>query len=915
MTTAPNDGSAAPRRPAPASSPAAAVLDGAGDVIGWSRAAEALLGYPEGEILDRPADALLAGGDRVPRPEHGDWSGVARVRHRAGHDLRLGLRVGALGGAAGREHWLMTMFDLDEAVLPGVNRSLLDGLLAHLPIGMAVMDTELRYTWVNDALVRASGVSDRLGRTLGAVFPSEQAAAGEVAMRRVLETGTPCIDYEYRGPILSDPSGEHMYAASFFRLEDEDNRPTGLCYLVLDVTERWRRHHRELMLGRARACGKQLDPVRAAQELAEICVPDFADLVSVELADAVIEGGEIPAVSGSEPVRLRRAAHLAAGEACVSFPGSANGAVEYGPCSRAVRCLTDGEGTLGAPADVHPDAWAAARGHPGTTSVGDPRGTGPVRTAAAGTDADDREHAGTAGPESAGTAGGDADVREHAGTAGGDADVREHAGTAGTDADSPEHAGTAGTDADVREHAGTAGTDAVGREHAGTAGTDADSPEHAGTADEDAYHPPITVPLCAGAASLGLVTFRRRRDRDPFTPEDLAFAEEFAVHGSAALAAAHRFAQERRISLSLQRSLLPGRLGGDEAAEIAWRYFPASQEAGVGGDWVDVIPLSGARVALVVGDVVGHGVGAAAAMGRLRAAVHTLAAMDLPPDELLAHLDDFVTRIRAEQPCGTDGAGLLGTLGASCMYAVYDPVDRTCTLARAAHPAPVIVRPDGTAFVPDLPAGSPLGIGSVPFEAVEMDCPDGSLVAFFTDGLVEDRHKDMEEGVARLCALLGDPGAPLERLCDDAVDALLSRPLDDDAALLLARTTSFPDSDVAVWEIPGDPAAVREARALANRQLDAWGLEDLRFATELIVSELVTNAIRYGTAPIRLRLIRHHVLTCEVLDGSSTSPRLRHARTTDEGGRGLFLVAQASRRWGYRYTGSGKSIWVEQELP
>ncbi|MGW2683850.1 SpoIIE family protein phosphatase [Streptomyces sp. NPDC001414] len=877
MTTAPNDGSAAPRRPAgPASSPAAALLDGAGDVIGWSRAAEALLGYPEGEILDRPADALLAGGDRVPRPEHGDWSGVARVRHRAGHVLRLGLRVGALGGAAGREHWLMTMFDLDEAVLPGVNRSLLDGLLAHLPIGMAVMDTELRYTWVNDALVRASGVSDRLGRTLGAVFPSEQAAAGEVAMRRVLETGTPCIDYEYRGPILSDPSGEHMYAASFFRLEDEDNRPTGLCYLVLDVTERWRRHHRELMLGRARACGKQLDPVRAAQELAEICVPDFADLVSVELADAVIEGGEIPAVSGSEPVRLRRAAHLAAGEACVSFPGSANGAVEYGPSSRAVRCLTDGEGTLGAPADVHPDAWAAARGHPGTTSVGDPRGTGPVRTAAAGTDADDREHAGTAGPESAGTAGGDADSPEHA-------------GTAGTDADSPEHAGTAGTDADVREHAGAA--------------------------DEDAYHPPITVPLCAGAASLGLVTFRRRRDRDPFTPEDLAFAEEFAVHGSAALAAAHRFAQERRISLSLQRSLLPGRLGGDEAAEIAWRYFPASQEAGVGGDWVDVIPLSGARVALVVGDVVGHGVGAAAAMGRLRAAVHTLAAMDLPPDELLAHLDDFVTRIRAEQPCGADGAGLLGTLGASCMYAVYDPVDRTCTLARAAHPAPVIVRPDGTAFVPDLPAGSPLGIGSVPFEAVEMDCPDGSLVAFFTDGLVEDRHKDMEEGVARLCALLGDPGAPLERLCDDAVDALLSRPLDDDAALLLARTTSFPDSDVAVWEIPGDPAAVREARALANRQLDAWGLDDLRFATELIVSELVTNAIRYGTAPIRLRLIRHHVLTCEVLDGSSTSPRLRHARTTDEGGRGLFLVAQASRRWGYRYTGSGKSIWVEQELP
>ncbi|MER5602157.1 SpoIIE family protein phosphatase [Streptomyces sp. NPDC002265] len=777
-----------------------------GNVIGWSEAAEALLGYRADEILDRPVGLVLTPGGEVPRPENGDWNGVVEVRHRAGHTLRLGVRMGAMGGAAGRAYWLMTVFDPDEGALPGVNRSLLDGLLSHSPIGMAVMDTDLRYTWVNEALVRTSGAADRLGRTLSAVFPSEQAAAGEAAMRRVLETGTPRIDYEYRGPILSDPTGEHMYSASFFRLEDEYDKPTGLCYLVIDITERWRRHRRELMLSRARACGKELDPVRAAQELAEICVPDFADLVSIDLADAVLQGSEIPCASAQGSVSLRHAGHQAGDGVCASSLRGRGDAVEYGPQSPAVRCLEDGKGVLGASAHAAP----AAR-------------------------------------------------------------------------------------------------------------TTESAPGRPPTGEEDAFHPPIMVPLCASALSLGLVTFLRARDKEPFTPEDLAFAEELAVHGSSALVAAHRFAQERRISLSLQRSLLPGRLGADEAAEIAWRYFPASQEAGVGGDWVDAIPLSGARIALVVGDVVGHGVNAAAAMGRLRAAVHTLAAMDLPPDELLAHLDDFVTRICAEQPsgtrCGEEGPSLMGTLGASCMYAVYDPVDRTCAMARAGHPAPVITRPDGTTFVPDLPVGPLLGVGSVPFEAVEMTCPDGSLLAFYTDGLVEDRSRDMDEGVAQLRSLLGDADAPLEQMCDDAVAALVSRPLRDDAALLLARTASFSSSAVATWEIPVDPAYVREARALADRQLEEWGLGDLQFTTELIVSELVTNAIRYGAAPIRLRLIHHRVLTCEVFDGSSTSPRLRHARTMDEGGRGLFLVAQASQRWGYRYTGSGKSIWVEQVLP
>ncbi|MER5600340.1 SpoIIE family protein phosphatase [Streptomyces sp. NPDC002265] len=796
-----------PQQPSvPTGQSAAALLDGAGNVIGWSEAAESLLGHRASDILGHSADAVLTpAGGAPPRPGSGEWSGIARLRHASGHDLELGVRMCAMPDPSGRAQWLMTASvpDPGDGALRSVNRSLLDGLLSHSPIGMAVMDTSLRYVWINEALVRTSGAPDRIGRTVSAVFPAGQVAAGEAKMRRVLETGEPLIDFEYRGPILSDPTGEHMYSASFFRMEDRLGEPIGLCYLVIDVTERWKRRRRELMLSRARACGKQLDLMQTAQELSEICVPDFADLVTIDLLDSVVRGTETAACAEGA-LFLQHAGHKAGSGVRATALGGIGSPVVYRSSPGVAQSLATGAGILESPLDAMSSQWA--QGAPGRSKL-------------------------------------------------------------------------------IHGHG---------------------------------FHSSITVPLSSGGTALGLATFMRAADGQPFSDEDLQVAEEFAVHASSALAAAHRFTQERRISLSLQRSLLPGRLGPDEAVDVAWRYFPASQEAGVGGDWVDVIPLSGARVALVVGDVVGHGVSAAAAMGRLRAAVHTLAAMDLPPDELLAHLDDFVTSLYQEQParkdCTEGDVSLPGTIGATCLYAVYDPVARTCTIARAGHPAPVIMQPDGTTATPDLPMSSPLGVGDTPFEAAEIPCPDGSLLAFFTDGLVDNRDQEMDEGVARLRSVLRDTDTSLEELCDATVDALLSRPLEDDAALLLVKPTSFPSADVATWDIPDDPAAVRQARALANRQLEGWGLHELQFTTELIVSELVTNAIRYGSPPIRLRLIRHSALTCEVIDANSTSPRLRHARTTDEGGRGLFLVAQASQRWGYRYTGSGKSIWSEQDL-
>lgn len=310
--------------------------------------------------------------------------------------------------------------------------------------------------------------------------------------------------------------------------------------------------------------------------------------------------------------------------------------------------------------------------------------------------------------------------------------------------------------------------------------------------------------------------------------------------------------------------------------------------------------------------VSGIGMGAAATMGRPRTAVHTLADMDLPPEELLAHLDDLVIRLTEET--GQEGVAA-AVLGATCLCAVYDPVTRRCTLARAGHPTPAIVDPGGEVTFPPLPAGPPLGLGSLPFESAELELPAGSLIALYTDGLIETCDQDIDVGLGRLSNALGQPGLPLEELCSTVVDTLLASPQSDDVALLLARTHTLGAGHVVSWDLPCDPAVVAGARSLAVGQLTVWGLDDMVMTTELIVSELVTNAIRHGTGPIRLRLIRHEVLSCEVADASSTSPRLRHARTTDEGGRWLFLVAQMTRRWGTRYTEGGKLIWAEQDLP
>ncbi|MGI5511070.1 SpoIIE family protein phosphatase [Streptomyces sp. CA-106131] len=427
---------------------------------------------------------------------------------------------------------------------------------------------------------------------------------------------------------------------------------------------------------------------------------------------------------------------------------------------------------------------------------------------------------------------------------------------------------------------------------------------------EHGTHSLMIVPIIARRAVLGVALFLRTEDPVPFHEDDLLLAEELVTRAALSLDNARQYTRERTAALALQRNLLPHRLMGGAAVEAAWRYLPADTEAGVGGDWFDVIPLSGARVALVVGDVVGHGINAAATMGRLRTAVRTLADLEMPPDELLARLDGTFQRLAEADVDAADQAPTV--VGATCLYAVYDPITRRCTMARAGHPPPAIIDPQGRVTFPDLPTGSPLGIGlGVPFEAVELELPEGTLLALYTDGLIEARDHDIDVGMRRLAAALAQPDRALEDLCTRATQPRPRQAPSDDVTLLLVRTRSLNPAQVASWTLPNDRTAVRSARHMAARQLTEWGLEGLQDPTQLIVSELVTNAIRHSTGPIGLRLIQHQVLTCEVFDTDANSPRLRHARAIDENGRGLFLVTQLSRRWGTRPESGGKVIWAD----
>ncbi|MFE1902934.1 SpoIIE family protein phosphatase [Streptomyces gardneri] len=424
-------------------------------------------------------------------------------------------------------------------------------------------------------------------------------------------------------------------------------------------------------------------------------------------------------------------------------------------------------------------------------------------------------------------------------------------------------------------------------------------------------HSAIAAPLFARGLVLGTVVVWRTRRPGPFGQEDADLLTEIASRAALGVDNARRYTREHRAAIALQQRLLPAATTDTPAAETVGFYVPAGGGAEIGGDWYDVIALPSFRVALVAGDVTGHGLPATATMGRLRTAVDTLADLELDPDELLTHLDDLVHQLQAEAPHQGD------TVGASCLYAVYDPVTCQCTLASAGHPPPVVIRPDGTVESVEISPGPLLGVGGLPFEATTFDLEPGSIVAVYTKGVIYRDDHDPDAGLRRLTdrlARFAGPGRGLDGAGHELLRSLGDAPARDDMALLLARTRAIDPGNTTTWEFPADASVVAAARKAAAGQLAAWGLDEVSFTTELVVSELVTNAVRYAGGPIGMRLIRENVLVCEVNDPSNTQPRLRRARWSDEGGRGLFLIAQLTTRWGSRYTRSGKTIWTEQPL-
>ena len=416
----------------------------------------------------------------------------------------------------------------------------------------------------------------------------------------------------------------------------------------------------------------------------------------------------------------------------------------------------------------------------------------------------------------------------------------------------------------------------------------------------------LLLPLIARDVTLGFFVCTRNERHRRFDAYDTEIGMEFANRAAIFIDNARRYSRERATALTLQRSLLPTGLSAPSSVEVRHRYLPGSKMIEVGGDWYESIALPGGRVALVVGDVAGHGVRAAVTMGRLRTAIHTLAMLEMPPAQTLQQLDELMQELGAREPHF-----------ATCVYGIYDAVAGTLEVASAGHLPPLLVRPDDTIEFLDVSPAPPLGIGTGPIQSRTIKIDDGSLLVLYTDGLVENRTRDIDEGLQLLGEIFG-PGAaasPLEDLCRATLASVYADHQRDDIALLIARLSRLSPDRHITWTLPPELTSARRARGLIRRPLTRWKLADLIPVTELLVSELVTNAVRYAQGTIGLRLVLEGGLVCEVLDNSAALPRLRYPGNEDERGRGLQVVSQVAQRWGTRRTSAGKVVWSEQAIP
>ncbi|MFD3453960.1 SpoIIE family protein phosphatase [Streptomyces sp. NPDC058691] len=694
--------------------------------------------------------------------------------------------------------------------------AMLNALFTQSPVGLHLLDTDLRVVRVNTATSAMRGVSPAalLGHRFSDAYDIIDADRHEAAVREVLETGVPLREWLVRARRKGGTAPPGYYAMSVFRLDNPGGQVLGLALSVVDVTRRERAFERLRVLDTVRErVGRTMDSVVTCDELVSTLVPEYAEVAVVELVDAVLRGDDPPLSPLPAGVPLLRAAYR---------NSRGPDQVQAHPVGAVLR-LPGPTPFTQALADLRPRVIALESEPPWLA-------TDPARAEAI--------------------------------IAGGVCSL-------------------------------------------------------------------LVVPLALHGSILGLVSLYRGRYLEPYDEDDIELALQMADHTALCIDNGRRFTREHTIASTVQRHLLPHRPATHTALETA--YVPTATNGA--GSWYDTISLSAARTALVIGNVAGHGIHATATMGQLRTVIRSLAAFDLPPDELLARLNDTATLLAAERASLPPSDPLhREALTAACVYAVYDPLTRMCTVARAGHLAPVIVRPDGTAETPDIPIGPPLGVTSgSPFTTCDVALEEGSILALSSSPVVAahlaghpgllHRPPDAADPDAGADAGAGaDPGAdagpPLADLCDDVLYSLPTALAGRAGALLLARTRPFPADRVASWELEPEPAAVCAARHHAGEQLAAWGIEgDTVFNTELIVSELVTNAIRHGAPPLALRLINDRTLTCEVRDAGPAAPRLRHARTVDEGGRGLFITSQLAQAWGTRYDAEGKTIWTEQPLP
>lgn len=657
---------------------ASVVLDAEGRIVLWSPQAEELFGYTAQEALGEYAARIMVHeqyldlvvklfADVMATGE--GWAGAFPILRKDGGTRLVEFRnmrllddhgdVYALGLAADQS----TVRRLERDV------ALSTRMIAQSPIGLAVLDTDLRYVSVNPTLERLNGVpaEDHLGKAMREVLPQIDVEGVEGAMRQVLETGLPVVDRLSVGRTPADPDEDHAWSVSLYRLEDSLGTVLGVAASVVDITEQHRaaveaesaRRRLAVIADASARIGTTLELDRTARELADVAVPELADIAAVDLLEAVMEGRR-SSLGPTEPAVIR---------------------------------------ALAVQAEHAPEALRAA--------------------------------------------------------------------------DPPGQVTRYDADRLVTECVRTGRPVMVARVGAADLPRIARSPEAAELLARAGVHSYLAVPLIARGEVLGALDLKRTRNPLPFSEDDLLLARELAARAAVQIDNARWYQNARDTALTLQRSLLPSHPPVTGGLEVASRYQPAGATAEVGGDWFDVIPLDGGKTALVVGDVMGSGINAAATMGRLRTATNTLASLELEPARLLEHLDRITQDL-------TDSI-------ATCVYAVHDPHLRQCRIANAGHLPPVRLRAGRKPELLDLPTGAPLGVGGVAFSTTTVDLEPGDRLVLYTDGLVETRQHPLDERLDALLELLEGPDRPLEEVCELLLRTLHQPDNSDDVALLIAR--------------------------------------------------------------------------------------------------------------------------------